>query len=400
MALRHWVVLAVALVSCREGAPEGAFSVRDSSGVQIVTNPATARGDSGCIVVDTVPTVTIGGADAEGPYDLLRAFGALRLADGGVVVLNGGTSELRFFDSTGHHTRTFGRAGTGPGEFRRPAGLLWFGADTLMVADYGTARISLVSAAGALLEAISLRGVFGGGLLGRLADGSFVFSAGPGYSPGAQTGRRRDPTHLVRVSREGSVLDTLGSFPGPETLVEGDAQRVMVTSAPFGRGTYFAVAGGRVFVGDNAEYRVRVYADGRRLERIVQRAHEPIALTAAEVDREKAQRTRSTTNQQFLAQLERMFQRDRLPETLPAHGRIAVDADGRLWVRAYSNALEGDVAWDVFDAGGRLGCALTLPSTFAVREIGHDFILGVLTDTDGVEQVRVYGLRQGAQGPS
>lgn len=395
-----WCVLAVALVACREGAGAGAFSVRDSSGVEIVSNPATVRGDSGCVVVDTAPTLTIGGADAEGPYDLLRASGALRLPDGGVVVVNGGTSELRVFDSTGRHTHTFGRKGSGPGEFQSPSGLLWYGPDTLMVTDYGTPRITLLGTDGRLIEAIGLQGVFGCSLLGRLPDGSFVCSVGTGYSPGAATGRRRDPVFLLRVSREGTVLDTLGSFPGWESFVEGDAQRVMVTPAPFGRGVYFALAGGRVYVADNAEYRVRVFAEGRRLERIVERAHGPVALTAAEVEREKAQRTRSTTNSQFLAQVERMFQRDKLPPTMPVHGRIVVDADGWLWVRAYSNAQEGDVAWDVFDASGRLRCALALPSAFSVREMGHDFLLGVQTDADGVEQVRLYGLRRSVPAPS
>jgi len=393
-------VLAVALVSCRDGSREGTYSVRDSSGIQIVSNPATVRGDSGCVAVDSVPMLTIGGAGAEGPYDVQRAGSALRLAEGGVVVLNGATSELRFFDSAGRYVRTFGRTGSGPGEFQSLAGLLWFGADTLMVADYGTARISLVSAAGALLGTIGLRGEFGGGLLGRLADGSLVFSAGRGYSPGAQTGRRRDPVYLLRVSREGAVLDTLGAFPDWESYVEGDAQRVMVTSAPFGRGTYFALTGGRVFVADNAEYRVRVYADGRRLERIIERAYEPVALTAAEVNREKAQRVRSTTRPQFLAQIERMYQRDRLPETLPAYGPVAVAADGWVWISGYSPAEDGRVRWNIFDAAGRLRCALALPSAFSVREIGHDFLLGVQTDADELQQVRLYGLRRSAQGPN
>jgi hypothetical protein len=37
-----------------------------------------------------------------------------------------------------------------------------------------------------------------------------------------------------------------------------------------------------------------------------------------------------------------------------------------------------------------------LPSGFRVREIGHDFLLGVQPDADGVEQVRLYGLRRSA----
>lgn len=389
-----WCGLAIAVVACREGPGAGSFAVRDSGGIQIVSNPATVRGDSGCVAVDSVPMLTIGGADAEGPFDLLRATGALRLPDGGVVVLNGGTQELRVFDSAGRHTRTLGRKGSGPGEFQSPSGLLWYGADTLMVADYGTSRITLLGTDGRLIEAIGVRGLLGGALVGRLADGSFVFIAGGTSSRDAQPGLRRDPMRLVRVSRSGAVLDTLGSSPGSDVFVERDGERVMMSVAPFGHYTSVAMANGVVYVADNAEYRVRVFAEGRFLERIVERAHEPVTLAQAEVEREKARRLGATTSPQFREMVERMYQPERLPEMLPVHGRIAVDADGRLWVRAYGDAPEGDVAWDVFDADGRLRCALSLPAAFAVREIGHDFLLGVLTDADGVEQVRLYGLRR------
>ena len=397
MTRRSLTALVVVLAACGAGLPERGFSVRDSAGVEIVSNPASVAGDSGCVAVDSVPSVTIGGADAEGPYDLLRVGGALRLADGGVVVLNAGTSELRFFDSAGRYAQTFGRAGSGPGEFRSPSGLFWYGSDTLMVGDYGTARVTVLSTDGRLIEAIALRDRVGGGLVGRLADGSFVFSATSGYGVGVQTGRRRDPVHLVRVSAAGELLDTLGSFPGWEAYVEGDAQRTMVTSAAFGLSTDFQVAAGRVYVADDAEYRVREYADGRRLVRIVERAYTLVPLTPAVVEREKSERLGATTRPQFRELVERMYQSDRLPATLPVHGEIVVDADGWLWVRAYSTAREGDVAWDVFDESGRLRCAPSLPVALSVHEIGREFVLGVFRDEDGVEHVRLYGLRRGVR---
>jgi len=309
-------------------------------------------------------------------------------------VLNAATSELRLFDRSGRYTRTFGRAGTGPGEFRNPAGLRWYGVDTLMLSDCATARVTLLGSDGRLIAGIGLRGFLGGVLLGRLADGSFVFSTGAAYSPGAQPGRRRDPAKVVRVSREGTVLDTLGTFPGSEALVEGDAHRVMVTSAPFGHNTFFTMANGSVFAADNAEYRVRTYAEGRRLERIVERAFEPVPLTAAEVEREKAERTSRITDPRYREQLGQMYRSDRHPETLPVHGRVVVDADGWLWVRAYSDAPGGSIAWDVYDAAGRLRCSAPLPSALSVQEIGRDFLLGTLRDSDGVEQVQLYEVRR------
>ena len=373
----------------------GSSSVRDSSGVQIVSNPATVRGDSGCVAVDTVPTLTIGGADAEGPYDLLRVFGALRLADGGVVVLNGATSELRFFNGAGRHLRTVGRWGSGPGEFRRPGAPVWFGTDTLVVYDTWTARATLVSARGALLKSVRIEGIAGGGeLLGRLSDGSLLLAITRGVTEGTEPGVRRDPVHLVRLSGEGVVRDTLGSFRGPEVAVQIVGSSTAMTGAPFSRRTSFAVGGDRVFVADNAEYRVRVYANGR-LERITEKSVAPVPITASDIEREKAQRRGSGRDPSWLAWLDRLYQRDRLPASFPVFGGITVDAEGWLWVRAYAPSPGGGFAWDIFDASGRLRCTCQLPSGFRVREVGRDHLLGVGSDADGVEQVRLLRLRRG-----
>lgn len=400
MDLRRWAVLAVAVVSCRGGPRVGSFSVRDSSGVQIVSNPATVRGDSGCVAVDSVPMLTIGGADAEGPYNVQNAFGTRRLPDGSVLVLNGATSELRFFGQGGRYLRTVGRFGSGPGEFRRPGAPVWFGTDTLVVYDTWTARATFVSARGVLLKSVRIEGVAGGGeLLGRLSDGSLLLAMTAGVTEGTEPGVRRDPVHLVRLSAAGVVRDTLGSFRGPDVAVQIVGSRTAMTGAPFGRHTSFAVAGDRVFVADNAEYRARVYANGR-LERIIEKSVEAVPITASDIEREMAQRRGSGRDPSWLAWLDRLYQRDQLPASFPAFGGIAVDAEGWLWVRAYAPSPGGGFAWGIFDASGRLRCTCQLPSGVRVREVGRDYLLGAGSDADGVEHVRLYGLRRSAHGPS
>lgn len=391
-------VIAVAATSCSRDAPEGAFAVRDSGGVQIVSNPSAVRGDSTCPRVASVPTLTIGGVAAEGPYDLLHVRGALRLRDGGVVVLNAATLELRFFDAQGHYVRALGRAGSGPGEFRDPGSLRWFGPDTLMVADYTVARITLVRDDGSLLGTIGLSGSVSGSLLGRLEDGSFVFSLNQSYRPGGATGVRRDPSYLVRVARDGALLDTIGVFSGPEVVIEGDASRMRATNAPFGHRTYFAVGGGRLFSADNAEYRVRVLANGRRLERIIERASRPHPVRSADIRRERAAQAGGSRETSWLSWLDSLYRRERLPASMPMHGAVLLDAAGWLWIRAYSPSDDGGVDWDVFDPTGRLRCAVVLPSALAVREIGRDYVVGVLSDTDDVEQVLVFGLHRNREG--
>ena len=56
--------------------------------------------------------------------------------------------------------------------------------------------------------------------------------------------------------------------------------------------------------------------------------------------------------------------------------------------------------WYILDPEGRAVATVTMPPRLRIEEIGTDYILGVATDGDGVETVRMYGLRRGGRAPS
>jgi hypothetical protein len=396
------LMAALACIACgREAGPEGSYAVRDSAGVQIVSNPASVTADSTCPVVDTAAAFTIGGANAEGPYDVQRVGGARQLRDGTIVLLNGATSELRFFDPAGHYLRGTGRKGSGPGEFQSPYQLLWYGRDTLMVQDFGTGRISLLGTDGSSRGEISLQRAMAAIVIGRLPDGTLLFSASGFVQPGqGSSGRQRSPMRLVRLSTEGAVLDTIGVFPGSENVSVISERSASVGPATFGRSTVFALRDSLLYLGDNDSYRIQVLASGRRLVRVIERSHRPVPVTTAMVDSVKARQDRATSSPQWREIQERMWALDKLPATLPAYRNIALDADGWLWVRPYSESQEGSLSWDVFDANGRLRCAVALPADLRALEIGATHLLGEARDADGVEQVRFYRLSRSGHSPS
>jgi hypothetical protein len=91
--------------------------VRDSAGISIVETSQPAWGTERGWTVDAAPFISIGETDGDDPYLFDRIRGTFRRRDGSIVVADGGTRELREFDSTGRFVGAKGQRGPGPGEF-------------------------------------------------------------------------------------------------------------------------------------------------------------------------------------------------------------------------------------------------------------------------------------------
>ena len=93
------------------------YGVRDSAGIRIAENPRPAPDSRLGWTVGAQPLVSIGNVEGESAYQLHRVADATRLADGRIVVANGGSLELLVFDAEGIHLDSWGGKGEGPGEF-------------------------------------------------------------------------------------------------------------------------------------------------------------------------------------------------------------------------------------------------------------------------------------------
>ena len=115
-------LLSLAALACEQGQQPAPFlptQTRDSAGIWIVENAEPPEGSRLPWRIGPEPAVSIGAVEGEEPYLLDRAGDATRLSDGRIIVVNGGTSELRMFDAAGVHLATWwGGRGEGPGEFR------------------------------------------------------------------------------------------------------------------------------------------------------------------------------------------------------------------------------------------------------------------------------------------
>ena len=207
------------------------------------------------------------------------------LADGRIVVANGGSGELRFFDSTGSHLASRGGQGEGPGEFLQLRSLEPWPGDSIVAWFGPRANISVFDSGGNYGRTIEIN------------DGSQPWLGRP-----ASTSVRgsiltvllleyADTLVMELRDGEGGLRTSLGTHPSwePSVLVDEGTEREMQHVPTFSREPVWGVWGDLVAIGVTSRYEIKAYgADGSLvrivLARIVRREHSPRVPTPEDVE--------------------------------------------------------------------------------------------------------------------
>lgn len=343
--------------------------VRDSAGVTIVEN----RGEGAWSErvgwrLSPEPLVDIGVVAGAPEYRLFRAYDAARLSDGRIVVANGGTNELRFYDPAGEFLLAAGRDGEGPGEFRDLQAVWRIGGDSLLAYDFGVQRLSVFTPDGTFARSFRVESPTGRQLFvrGPFGDRSLLVTKGPRLvAAGAAPGMVRDSVGYFRYGPEGALIDTLGRFPFTEfyRLVLG-SDDYRLTSPPFARSPRATVTEDRFYFGTSDRWELAVYTRSGALERRIrlQRANRPV--TPEDVSRFKAERLERAREEgsRAVTVMERMLAAVPFPETMPAYGArsgstrkgtcgSSITARARRSGRAGPSSTGMAGAWNGRDAG-------------------------------------------------
>lgn len=397
--------LAWSLAAC-ESAPDrtSTAAVRDSSGVQIVENtgPLWPEGE-GWRLADSA-SLDIGTFEGEPEYQLYRAFSAIKLPDGRIVVANNGTHELRFYDSSGTFLSSAGREGEGPGEFRGLQFLHSYAGDSLLTYDFRNRRFSIFALDGSFVRSFTPAPMTGAvafpTYVAPFTDGSILLGLeSPTTAEKLKSGLRREPVVFLHCDRDGALIDTLGRHPGTEWFIQtqGDGapsmgiiigQRVMglqAQSVAYQEGFYFGA-------GDS--YEISYYNIEGVLKRLVRLRRPNRSVTADDIERYRQRRLESVDDENQRIMMERRLAAMPFPETLPAFDRFVVDSDGNLWVEEYRLPGDDKPRWTVFDREGQMLGVVEAPERFRIYEIGTDFVLGRWTDELDIEHIRLYRLEK------
>jgi len=389
--------LGLGLAGCGGGAAaEPAVSVRDSAGVRIVElGPFDDAALPTWRLADD-PRIDIGVLDGGEAYQLYQVSGALLLPDGRLVVANGGTKELRFYDSAGSHLASVGREGEGPGEFGALGGLE-LARDSLYVFDWRLVRASVFDLDGVFARSYPVRipGIAFPNAVGLLDDGGWVVLSGFAFSPQDIAALVRDTSLLVHLHADGLAADTVGRFPTVEFFVYGDGSLTTAVSRAFGRSLAYAAGGARLYLGDTERYQIAGYAPAGTLESILRRQVAARSVTRADIEAYKEVDRRRLVDAQYRQQMERLLAEMPYPDAMPAFGALQTDAEENLWVSEYQMPGADSARWSVYAPDGAPMATVTVPAEFQITQIGSDFVCGRWQDDVGVEHVRVYRLVKG-----
>jgi len=127
----------------------------DSAGVAIVHYDALPDPAGSRITLSELPVLSIGGAEALPEHEFSGIAGVVRLSDGRIVVGDGGSAELRYFDDQGTLLGKSGGPGQGPGEFRRLSFVGRLAGDSIMTGDAAIGRFQVFDPQGRYARGMS-----------------------------------------------------------------------------------------------------------------------------------------------------------------------------------------------------------------------------------------------------
>jgi hypothetical protein len=417
--LRSVLSVATVLTSACQDGPSSAItsSVTDSAGIQVVSNTAPLWQAGQAWRLSEQPALDIGTTTGAPEYELAGAHSPVRLSDGRIVVANGQTNELRFYDATGKYIRSAGRTGEGPGEFSQLYRLRKIAGDSL-VALNPISTTSIFTADGRYIRRFRLDPVplrLNIWWIGWLSDGTLLaFSLvregtrerddqGHIDVPPRPPGYRDSLMHFLYDSN-GRLLDSIGKMPG---------QFLSDDNRAFDPNAAYAFHQERFYHSPGNLIEIRVFRSRARerrngetgspivqLERVIRLPTQDLSVTdSIKQDYMRRMRARNDRLQKsdprMGPMLERALASTAFPATIPAHAqRMLVDALGNIWLQNYKIDAGGPDTWKVFNVDGAWLGEITMPVRFSVSEIGPDYVLGIWRDEYDVQHVRMHRLEK------
>ncbi len=401
------------LVGCESKveADRRGVTVRDSLGIEIVESGAPLWVEATAWTIDPEPVLIIGDMEFDSTRALFQVNDVLLMDGDEVIVANGGTAELLWFDRGGNLKKVIGKPGRGPDELRVVRSVWRCENGAIAVNDIE--KIVQFDTAGRTLASNRADQRIGDGarnISGIDHDCSRIVVA---IRPAPRQTSVSDvvaPTwSLAWEDLVTGKRDTIARFPGGEVVGLIYQGRIRPQPFPWGNRPYWSTTQeGFTYVASSATYETRRYGpsgDLQRISRVNGRA-----LPHNRPDRNVFEERRRLMVEAYpksrtLDDILPKWGEFPVPEVEPVASQLIADDAGNVWIRSYPRSTGGYAgfewdrlvepeSWTVFDPSGRWLGLVMIPSGVEVIRIQGDRLIGTQKDELDVEQVRVFRIRK------
>jgi hypothetical protein len=327
--------------------------------------------------------------------------------DGTIAVSQEQDFNVRFFSSRGTPTLTFGRKGTGPGEFEAMTLHGWVG-DTLWVGDFGARRLTLLRPAGTLVRTQLLpSGISFPETTPRPVPKFLAFPPWAMYGDGSvlvvayPTGEQvpswmnRPPGTLqgfLRVRRDG-VFERVVTW----AYEWSDACRVETNGRTLPRPLcvqpFYAVSRRGSLVVTVRTERSDAQNDYVRVTSVNARGDTLFANLLSEARQRVPRQVADSVRDAFVSLVRRRTPGAAvsvdIPDSYPPYEQAIVSSDDKhVWLER--GVAVGDRLWKVFDLTGRTIGSVRVRRAVQLRAVSLERVWATERDADGLESIAVY----------
>ena len=362
--------------------------VRDSAGIRIIESAEATGARPLGWSISQKPTVDIGAVEGEAAYTFSDIEGITRRGQY-IIVLDGASSELRYYDESGAYRRKVGRRGGGPGESVYPQLVPSLALDSLIVFDRRNGRFTVFDLNGRVVRTSGSTRLIGHAL-GAVAERVLLLQTNMRFRTGE--GPSSTSAAFFWASTRTGQGESIGSFAGRSVFqMNMPGTPGVQFNVPFDVMPTGAVNSSGLLINDGEGPDILHFDAHGKLREIFRVLRSQRQASAADLDaytRAQARRLHRET----IEVMKRAHARMQLPKNLPVYQSLLVDRLGWIWAQKYRIDRDAADHWVVFDPTGRARGTVAMPEGLEVHEIGADYILAQWKDDFDVEHVRQYSL--------
>lgn len=341
------------------------------------------------------PVLSIG-EDGTPQGEFLRISGVTRTATGDIVVANGGSMQLRIFNPSGKFVKSYGRNGSGPGEFQS---MQWIGksSDSLFLYDLQAMRLSTFTVKGGFQSSRAIAPITPDARINpvaRFSNGDLLVHPLVITSMRHPDGVYRDSTRLgvLRTTRADSI-NWIGTFPYSSGLAfnpQNTEKAKSVGTYTFGASSRWVVWSNLLWIGDGDSNEIQLVDKTGKLTSKIRTPWSARPYDRAAFDRMAKKELADMPQAEREKYAGALLSPKYLPRSEPFFKRFHVSPEGYVWFERFNVDAAASTECVVMTRNGTVVARLTIPDGFEPMEIGDDYVLGIKRNRDGLETVAMY----------